>query len=63
VLHNGCRPVSLEASPCSPKPQEKTQPKTQRSVKSGEEEAEKQEKHQEKIGKIEDQPKMQKEHQ
>jgi hypothetical protein len=36
---------------------------TQRSVKSGEKGAEKQEKHQEKIGMIEDQPKMQEEHQ
>jgi hypothetical protein len=63
VFHDGCRPVSLEASPCSPKPQEKTQWKTQRSVKSGEEEAEKQEEHQGKIGKIDDQPKMQEEHQ
>jgi hypothetical protein len=63
VLHDGCRPVSLEASPCSPEPQEKTQRKTQRSAKSGEEEAEKQEEHQGKIGKIEDQPKMQEEHQ
>jgi hypothetical protein len=62
VLHDGCRTVSLEASPCSPKPQEKTQHKTQRSVKSGEEEAEKQEEHQGKIGKIDDQPKMQEEH-
>jgi hypothetical protein len=50
VLHDGCRPVSLEASPCSPEPQEKTQRKTQRSVKSGEEGAEKQEEHQEKTG-------------
>jgi hypothetical protein len=55
--------VSLEASPCSSKPQEKTQRKTQRSIKSGEEKAEKQEEHQEKIGKIEDQPKIQEEHQ
>jgi hypothetical protein len=63
VLHDGCRPVSLEASPCSPEPQEKTQWKTQKSVKLGEEGAEKQEEHQGKIGKIEDQTKMQKEHQ
>jgi hypothetical protein len=55
--------VSLEASPCSPEPQEKTQRKTQRLVKSGEEEAEKQEERQGKIGKIEDQLKMQEEHQ
>jgi hypothetical protein len=59
VLHNGCRPMSLEASPCSLKPQEKTQRKTQRSIKSGEEGVEKQEEHQGKIGKIEDQPKIQ----
>jgi hypothetical protein len=57
VLHDGYKPVSLEASPCSPEPQEKTQRKIQRSVKSGEDEAEKQEEHQGKIGKIEDQPK------
>jgi translation initiation factor 2B subunit (eIF-2B alpha/beta/delta family) len=63
VLHNGCRHVSLEASPCSPEPQEKTQRKTQSSVKSGEEGTEKQQEHQEKIGRIEDQPKMQEEHQ
>jgi hypothetical protein len=63
VLHDGYRPVSLEASPCSPEPQEKTQRKIQRSVKSGEDEAEKQEEHQGKIKKIEDQPKMQEEHQ
>jgi hypothetical protein len=55
--------VSLEASPCSPEPQEKTQRKTQRLVKSGKEEAEKQEERQGKIGKIEDQLKMQEEHQ
>jgi hypothetical protein len=63
VLHDDCRTVSLEASPCSPEPQEKTQRKTQRSIKSGEEGAEKQEEHQGKIGKMEDQPKMQEEHQ
>jgi hypothetical protein len=39
-----------------------TQRKTQRSVKSGEEGAEKQEEHQGKIGRIEDQLKMQEEH-
>jgi hypothetical protein len=55
--------VSLEASPCSPEPQEKTQRKTQRSVKSSEEGAEKQEEHQGKLGRIEDQPKMQEDHQ
>jgi hypothetical protein len=63
VLHDGCRPVSLEASPCSPEPQEKTQRKIQRSVKSDEEGAEKQEEHKGKIGKIDDQLKMQEEHQ
>jgi hypothetical protein len=63
VLHDGCRPVSLEASRCSPEPQKKTQRKTQRSVKSSEEGAEKQEEHQGKIGRIEDQSKMQEEHQ
>jgi hypothetical protein len=54
VLHDGYKPVSLEALPCSLEPQEKTQRKIQRSVKSGEDEAEKQEEHQGKIGKIED---------
>jgi hypothetical protein len=63
MLHDGCRPVSLEASPCSPEPQEKTQRKTQRSVKLDEEGVQKQEEHQGKIGMIEDQPKMQEEHQ
>jgi hypothetical protein len=63
MLHDDCRPMSPEALPCSPEPQEKTRRKTQRSVKSGEEGAEKQEEHQGKIGKIEDQPKMQEEHQ
>jgi hypothetical protein len=63
VLHDGCRPVSLEDSPCSPEPQEKTQRKTQRLVKSGKEGAEKQDEHRGKIGRIEDQPKMQEEHQ
>jgi hypothetical protein len=58
VLHDGYRPVSLETSPCNPEPREKTQQKTQMSVKSGEEGAEKQEEHQGKIGKIEDQSKM-----
>jgi hypothetical protein len=62
MLHDGCTPVSLEASPCSLEPQEKTQRKTQRLLKSGEEEAEKHEEHQGNIGKIEDQPKMQEEH-
>jgi hypothetical protein len=37
VLHDGCRTVSLEASPSSPKPQEETQTKTQRTVKSSKE--------------------------
>jgi hypothetical protein len=59
VLHDGCRPVSLEASPCSLKPQEKTQ----MSIKSGKEYAEKQEEHQGKTRRIEDQPKMQEKHQ
>jgi hypothetical protein len=63
VLHDGCRPMSLEASPCSPEPQEETQRKTQRSVKSSEEYAERQEEHKEKAGRIEDQPKMQENHQ
>jgi hypothetical protein len=55
--------MSLEASPSSPEPQEKTQRKTQMSVKLDEEEVEKQEEHQGKIGKIDDQSKMQEEHQ
>jgi hypothetical protein len=63
VLHDGYKPMSLEASSCSLEPQEKTQWKTQRLVKSGEEEAEKQEEHQGKIGKIEDQSKIEEEHQ
>jgi hypothetical protein len=62
MLHDSCRPVSLEASPCSLEPQEKTQRKTQRSVKSGEEGVEKQEEQQEKTGRIDDQPKMQEKH-
>jgi hypothetical protein len=45
VLHNSCRTVSLEVSPCSLKPQEETQRKTQRMIKSSEEYAEKQEEH------------------
>jgi hypothetical protein len=57
MLHDGCRTVSLEASPCSPKPQEETQRKTQRVVKLSEEYAKKQEEHQEKVGKTNDQPK------
>jgi hypothetical protein len=43
MLHDGCRTVSLEASPCSPEPREETQKKTQRTVKLSEEYAEKQE--------------------
>jgi 3-deoxy-D-arabino-heptulosonate 7-phosphate (DAHP) synthase len=61
MLHDGCRHVSLEASPCSPEPQEKTQRKAQRSVKSGEEEVDKQE-YQGKTGRMEDQPKIQEKH-
>jgi hypothetical protein len=45
VIHDGCWPVSLEASSCSLELQEKTQWKTQRSIKSSEEGAEKQEEH------------------
>jgi hypothetical protein len=37
VLHDGCRTVSLDASPCSLEPQEETQRKTQMIVKSSEE--------------------------
>jgi hypothetical protein len=37
VLHDGCRTVSLEASPCSLEPHKKTQRKTKRTVKSSEE--------------------------
>jgi hypothetical protein len=58
VIRDGCRHVSLEVSPCSPEPQEKTQQKTLRLVKLGEEGAEKQEEHQGKTRRIEDQPKM-----
>jgi hypothetical protein len=45
VIYVGCRPVLLEASPCSPEPQE-TQRKTQRTVKSSKEQVEKQVEHQ-----------------
>jgi hypothetical protein len=41
VLHDGCRTVSLEASSCSPEPQEEIQRKTQRTIKLSEEYAEK----------------------
>jgi hypothetical protein len=34
VLHDGCRTVSLEAAPYSPEPQEESQRKTQKMVKS-----------------------------
>jgi hypothetical protein len=36
MIHGGCRTMLLEASPCSPEPQEETQKKTQRTVKSSE---------------------------
>jgi hypothetical protein len=58
VLHDCCRTVSLEVSPCSPKPQEETQRKTQRTIKLSEEYTEKQEEHQRKVGKTKGQPKM-----
>jgi hypothetical protein len=37
VLYDGCRPVSLDASPCNSERREETQRKTQRTVKSSEE--------------------------
>jgi uncharacterized membrane protein len=63
VLHDGCRTVSLEASPCSLEPQEETQRKTQRTIKSSKEYAEKQQEHQGKVGKTNDQLKMKEKHQ
>jgi hypothetical protein len=37
VLHDNCRTMSLEASPCGSEPQEDTQRKTQRMVLSSKE--------------------------
>jgi hypothetical protein len=63
VLHDDCRTISLETSPCSPEPPEETQKKTQRTVKSSEEYAQKQEKHQGKVGKKKGPSKMKEKHQ
>jgi hypothetical protein len=59
VLHDGCRTVSLEASPYSLEPQENTH----RTVKSSEEYVEEREEHQGKVGKLKGQPNMQEKHQ